>query len=330
MRHAGHAPTAARSPAAELHARIRRQEKRAAATRPRSGEASLRSVLRSAGVASGALAALGIIGYAAVYIASERVLNRTYPFRPVAIAIPTDAESIAEGRRLAQVHMCFGGCHGQGAEGEVLFDDPMIAHVVAPDITASMARYRDEELVGIIRSGVRPDGRSMVVMPSDVLRLLSDEDLGRIIAFLRSVPTAHGPGPNFRLGPLGRIGVALGQLETMAQLVAEATPPPDAAGDAAARGRYLASTICAHCHATNLAGAPAGPGTDASPPLQIVAAYSPEAFAKLLRTGTALGDRKLAMMREVALSSLSKLTDDEIADLYGYLRALPTPALATR
>jgi cytochrome c553 len=281
--------------------------------------------LRWAGVVVGALVVLAVVAYAAVYVTSERVVNRTYAFKPIAIAIPSDAESIAEGARLAQVHMCFGGCHGKGVEGEVLFDDPMIAHVVAPNLTASTARYRDDELAGMIKHGVRPDGRSMVVMPSDVLRLLSDEDLGRIIAFLRTVPAANGPAPDFRLGPLGRVGVALGQLKTMAQLVAEATPPPEANG-AAPRGRYLASTICAHCHATNLAGAPAGPGTDASPPLQIVAAYSPEAFAELMRTGTALGDRKLGMMREVALSSLSKLTDEEVADVYAYLRALPAPA----
>lgn len=290
----------------------------------------MRSALRWVGVALGALVVLAIIGYALIYVASERALRQAYPFKPIAITIPSDAESIAEGRRLAQVHMCFGGCHGQGIEGEVLFDDPMIAHIVAPDLTASLTRYNDGELAGMIKSGVRPDGRSMVVMPSDVLRLLSNDDLGRIIAFLRSVPAAHGPGPDFRLNPLGRVGVALGQLKTMAQLVAEATPPPDAADAAAARGRYLASTICAHCHATNLAGAPAGPGTDASPPLQIVAAYSAEAFTQLLRTGVALGDRKLGMMREFALSASSKLTDEEIADLYGYLRALPAPATGTR
>jgi cytochrome c553 len=283
----------------------------------------MRSALRWAGVAIGALAVLAIILYAAVYVASERVLNRTYAFKPIAIVIPSDAESIAEGRRLAQIHMCFGGCHGKAVEGEVLFHDPMIAHVVAPNLTASVARYRDDELAGMIKSGVRPDGRSMVVMPSDVLKLLADEDLGLIIAFLRSVPAAAGPGPDFWVGPIGRIGIAQGQLKTMAQLLAEATAPPDAADRSATHGRYLASTICAHCHATNLAGAPAGPGTDASPPLQIVAAYSPEAFTQLLRTGVALGDRKLGMMRDVALASLSKLTDEEIADLYQYLRALP-------
>jgi cytochrome c553 len=290
----------------------------------------MKRALRWTGTALGALAALAIVGYAAVYVASERALSRTYPFKPVAIEIPNDPESIAEGRRLAQVHECFGGCHGTEVEGRVLFHDPMIAHVVAPNLTAAVARYRDDELAGIIKSGVRPDGRSMVVMPSDVLRLLSDDDLGRIIAFLRSVPATAGPGPDVWIGPLGRIGIVLGQLKTTAELVAEALPAPAAEGAAATRGRYLASTICAACHATNLAGAPAGPGTSATPPLQVVAAYSPESFAQLLRTGTALGNRKLGLMQEVALASLSKLSDAEIADLYGYLRALTAPGSSTR
>jgi cytochrome c553 len=290
----------------------------------------MRRALRWIGAALGVGAVLAIVAYAAAYVVSERALNRTYAFKPITIKIPNDPESIAEGRRLAQVHECFGGCHGTGAEGRVLFHDPMIAHVVAPNLTAAVARYRDDELAGIIRSGVRPDGRSMVVMPSDVLQLLSDEDLGRIIAFLRSVPAAVGPGPDFWLGPIGRIGVTAGQLKAMAELVAEALPAPAAQGSSATRGRYLASTICAACHATNLAGAPAGPGTSASPPLQIVAAYSPESFTQLLRTGTALGDRQLGMMREVALASLSKLSDEEIADLYGYLRGLAAPTPTTR
>src|SRR5690242_10368291 len=112
----------------------------------------MRRALRWTGAVLGALAALAVVGYAAVYVASERALNRTYAFKPVAIDIPNDAGSIAEGRRLAQVHECFGGCHGTGVEGRVLFHDPMIAHVVAPNLTAAVARYRDEELVGIIRS----------------------------------------------------------------------------------------------------------------------------------------------------------------------------------
>ena len=51
----------------------------------------------------------------------------------------------------------------------------------------------------------------------------------------------------------------------------------------------------------------------------MVAAYSPEAFSDLMRTGVALGGRQLATMGAWARQNLSQLTDAEIAALYGYL-----------
>ena len=54
----------------------------------------------------------------------------------------------------------------------------------------------------------------------------------------------------------------------------------------------------------------------------MVSAYSPEAFARLVRTGRALGDRELGMMSRWARSNLSHLTDDEIAALYTYLSSM--------
>jgi hypothetical protein len=44
----------------------------------------------------------------------------------------------------------------------------MIARVVAPNLTAAVHQYSDAEFAVIIRNGVRPGGRSMVVMPSEV------------------------------------------------------------------------------------------------------------------------------------------------------------------
>jgi hypothetical protein len=38
-----------------------------------------------------------------------------------------------------------------------------------------------------------------------------------------------------------------------------------------------------------------------------------------MRTGKAVGERKLELMSEVAVGSLSRLHDEEIAALYGYL-----------
>lgn len=277
----------------------------------------MKRLLRWIGIALGSLAAFAIIAYAVAYILSERILRHTYDVAPVAISIPTDSASIAEGGRLATIRGCVGGCHGKQAEGRVMFDEPMIGRIVAPNLTAAVRNYNDAELVGIIRNGVRPGGRSVVVMPAEVFGLLTDEDLGRIIAFLKSLPEATGPGPSVSLGPLGRIGVAIGKFKTVRQLITEAVPPPDATTDRAAHGRYLARTTCAQCHGTDLRGASNPDFT--SPSLQVVAAYSPEAFAQLMREGVALGGRNLNTMSPWARKLLSHLSDSEIADLYSYL-----------
>ena len=121
---------------------------------------------------------------------------------------------------------------------------------------------------------MRPGGRSMMVMPAEAFVLLTDDDLGRIIAFLRSLPAVEGPGPSVSLGPLGRIGIAVGQFEPVAQLIAETVPPPEATSEGATYGRYPARTTCAACHGTSLSGASNPDFT--SPSLQLVAAYSPK------------------------------------------------------
>jgi mono/diheme cytochrome c family protein len=281
----------------------------------------MKRLLRWIGIALGSVVVSGGIAYAVAYVLSERILRHTYNVPVLAISIPTDPASIAEGRRLATIRGCVGGCHGKQAEGVVMFDEPMIGRVVAPNLTAAVHKYSDAELVGAIRNGVRPGGRSMMIMPAEVFGLLTDEDLGRIIAFLRSIPAVDGPGPSVSLGPVGRIGVAIGKFKTVAQLTAETVPPPDAKSDEAARGRYLARTTCAQCHGTDLRGASNPDFT--SPSLQLVAAYSPEAFVQLMREGVALGGRNLRTMSPWARNLLSHLTDSEIAALYSYLHAMP-------
>ena len=279
----------------------------------------MKRLLHWIGIALASLVGLVIVAYVVAYVLSERILRRVYPVPTVAISLPTDPAAIAEGRRLATVRGCFGGCHGKEAEGSVMFDQPMIARVVAPDLTAAVRRYSDEQIAVIVRNGIRPDGRSVVIMPAETFGSMTDEDLGRIIAFLKSLPPVAGPGPSVSLGPLGRVGVAVGKFKTVAQLIDDAVPPPEAANQEAAFGRYLARTVCAQCHGTDLRGTSNPDFT--SPDLAIVAAYSPEAFAELMRTGVALGGRKLGIMGDWARNNLSHLTDAEIAALYGYLHA---------
>ena len=280
----------------------------------------MKRILRWTGIALGSLIGVAIVGYIVIYIFSERILRRTYDRPAIALSIPTDAASIAEGRRLATVRGCFDACHGKNAEGAVMFDQPMIARLVAPNLTASVRKYSDAELAVIIRNGLRPDGRSVLIMPSEAFIGLTDEDLGRIIASLKTLPEAAGPGPGASLGPIGRLGFVTGQFKTARQLIAETVPPPDATNAEAKQGRYLAQTICSGCHGTALRGDSNPDFT--SPDLRIVAAYSPDAFTQLMRTGVALGGRDVRVMSETARIHLAQLTDPEIAALYSYLHSL--------
>jgi mono/diheme cytochrome c family protein len=274
--------------------------------------------LRWAAWTFGGIALLALLAVAYVYVASERILRRTYTVALTPITLPDDSTALIEGERLARVRGCFGGCHGVRLEGQVFFDDPKVARLVAPNLTAAAARWSDAELARIIRHGVRPNGRSVFSMPAHTFSGLSDDDLGAILAFLRHVPPEPGLQAELQARWLGRLGLVLGQYRPEAELIAHDSIPPTATPrEALAHGQYLARTICTECHGIDLHGV-AGSGPD----LMIVAAYSSEAFTRLLRDGVPLDQRQLGLMGRVALNRFRHLTEREIADLYQYLAAL--------
>ena len=292
----------------------------------------MKNVLRWVAIVGSVLLGLLVLAAGVVYVMSERAIDRTYPIPKVALTLPDDPAAIAEGRRLAVMRGCVNACHGKEGEGKVMFDNAAIARVVAPNLAAAARRYDASQLAGIIRDGVRPDGHSMLIMPSEAFIALDDADLSRIIAYLKTLPQTAGPDAVNRYGPLGRVGLATGQFKMVAQTIAESTPPPEAPGDAGGRGRYLARTICASCHGADLGGT-SNP-TFVAPDLSIVAGYTAVSFETLLRKGVAAGDRPLKVMPVVVRDELAVLTDQEISAMYGYLRGLPearaTSATAAR
>lgn len=283
----------------------------------------MRRLFRWVGMALAVVTLAAGVAAVVVYSLSESMLQRHSTARAASIAVPTDAASIAEGLRLARVHGCQ-GCHGPQAQGGVLLDEPIIAKIVSPNLTKSVRTQTDADLVTAIRHGVRPDGRTMIVMPSQAFAPLTDADLGRILAYLRSLPLVDGPEREVSIGPLGRIGLLLAKYKTSLQLVEDASAPPEATAGSAAFGRYLARTSCAQCHGADLRGA-SHPEGDA-PDLSIVAAYSAQDFATLMRTGAGVGDRKLGIMTAWAATYFSSFTDAEVGALYAYLHAMPMAA----
>lgn len=280
----------------------------------------MRGILKWFGIGLGALAILGLGAVVFIYLASERITRKTYDAPLTSIALPTDSLALAEGQRLATVRGCYNGCHGERLNGGVFIDEPLLARLVAPNLTQMVGRYTDAELERVIRHGIRRDGKSTLGMPSSMFYHLSDEDLGAIIAFLRSAPVTKGPTTEIRLGPLARLGLVMGKYNPQAAMIDHDAPRLAVrdTSDHIAFGKYLALSSCSECHGLDLRGNPDG----SSPNLAIAASYSEEAFTRLMRTGKARGDRELRLMSDVARSRFSHLTDGEIRALHQYLGTL--------
>lgn len=284
-----------------------------------------RRLAKGLAIAGAVVAGVVVLAAAGVYLRSMQVLGRTWDLPLVPIAVPEDSSAVAEGARLAATRGCT-GCHGARLEGRVFFEERGVARVVAPNLTRAVREHSVEELARVIRHGVRRDGTSVFAMPSATFAGLSDADLGRIIAFLLTVPPVDGPGYELTVGPLGRLGLATGKFTPVAAGIDHAAVGAAAAvasGRGAIRnpkalGRYVAGTTCAECHGTDLQGDPAL----GAPSLAVVAAYSEADFAALLRSGVASGGRELGVMQAAARERFVHLTDAEVLGLYLYLRAL--------
>jgi cytochrome c553 len=284
----------------------------------------MRRVFRFAGFSLLFLMGLVVIAYAVIYLLSNRAVERRYPVPVVTLAVPRDAASIAEGERLATVRGCYLACHGTKGAGSEMLDDFMLGHINAPNLYQAAQKYSDSELAGLIRDGLRPDGQGVLIMPSQTFHGLNDQDLGRIIAFMRTLPASSGPARREQLGPVLRAALAAGKIKTAPEQIAALVPLPPAPGDGAQLGRYIATTSCTECHGNALEGNVNPEFT--SPDLHIVRGYSLADFRKLMREGVALGNREVGLMSEIAKLDLSHLTDAEIDSLYSYLHDFGSPA----
>ncbi|HEX5238020.1 MAG TPA: cytochrome c [Sphingomicrobium sp.] len=259
------------------------------------------------------------VGAAILWLLSWEKLNRHIEGRPEHLVAPTAAE-LADGPRQLRVLACM-DCHGQGLRGQIAIDDPSLARLYAPNLTLVAASATDQQLARAIRQGIEVDGKPLALMPSAQYARLDDRQVAALIAAIRALPRGGRPTPPVRLGPVGIVGVALGQFPTAHQLVEEDSPhlPMDVAPQFE-RGRALVMVNCAECHGPALEGLELEPGLKA-PDLAIAAGYDLPQFTRLMRTGIAAGNRNLPVMSHRARAAFSHYTDDEIASIHAYLVA---------
>lgn len=285
-----------------------------------------RSLLALAGVAG-----LLVVALVVIYGGSQVRLNRRYAIPVQPLPIPTDAASIARGQHLATAVTGCTDCHSADLSGHTFADAPPFL-LVSSNLTRGAGgvgkQYSDADWVRAIRYGVRPNGKSLIFMPSKHFAKLSNEDLGAIIAFMKSVaPVDHQQEPS-TLRLLGRLLLLIGEYPLPAETADTAAPIPVAppAGRTVEYGSYLVGIgACSECHGAKLAGAApvepgAPPGRNLTPGGN-VGQWSEAEFINTLRTG--LRPDGTAINAAMPWWVLAQQTDDELGAIYRYLRSLP-------
>ncbi len=262
------------------------------------------------------LAGLIVLAIGTIYGVSAWVLSTRHDLTPITLRVegPGSAE---RGARLAHVFECT-DCHE--THGRVLFDmGPLGGRVVPPDLARKQTTYSDQELVTLLRRGIKRDGLSMIEMPTNSFSSMADADLLDIIAWLRSLkPDAETETAQHHLGLALRLALLAGNVRISARCILDPAPPVSAPTSQPEQGEYLAKVSCTNCHFLNVWKF-MSPGPN-SPGLQEAAQrYSKEEFTRLLRDGTAVDGRDLGLMQRASKVAFSHFTDNEIAAIYAFL-----------
>ena len=296
----------------------------------------MEKVLKWVGIILGALLGVLLVGLIVIYFQSQARLTRAYEVPEESVVIPTDEESIANGKHIFQFRGCE-SCHGENLEGKVYLDDPAIGKVISSNLTTGKGgvggAMSDADWVRAIRHGVRPDGTGLLFMPSTEFYYLSDKDLGDVIAYIKSMPAADNELPPSSLSITGRVVMTLVKDLTFipAELIPHDATRPTApvAGITPEYGAYLTQS-CHVCHGPSMSGGviPGLPSSWPSAPNltfgsgSVLSTWTEEDFITALRTGKTPTGMELRS-EYMPWTSYQYMSDDELRAVWAYLRSLP-------
>ena len=297
----------------------------------------MKKFFKWAGIVLGSLILLLALAAAYLNYSAKSRLVKYYDIQPKAIAIPVDSASIAEGQKWVESYCT--GCHGSHLEGSTIFDSPDLGTICSSNLTPGAGgigkKYADADWVRAIRHGVNNEGRPLLVMPAKDFQYLSDEHLGQIIAYLKTLQPVDKTWAKTHttflcnvLFATGAFGDAL-NAETIDHNSPSHYAPPKAA--TVEYGDYLVKTAgCRTCHGPQLNGgkdpnpdAPMGPNLTPGGPL---AAWGAEGFIKALRTGITPTGKEING-EFMPWKNVGHLDDIQLEAIYTYL--MKQPRLAT-
>lgn len=261
-------------------------------------------------------------------------MQRTWTPAVAAPRVPTDSASVARGQHLALAVANCAHCHGADLGGKAFIDGGAVGQLYAANLTRGRGgigrAMSDADWVRAIRHGVGRDGKSLWFMPAETFQGMSDEDVGALVAYLKTLTPIDRVLPASEIGVLGRVLYIAGRFPFLtAETVRHdrAAPPRVERAVTAEYGYYLARLGgCIGCHGNSLAGGRV-PGAPASVPLAPnltpvgLAHYTEESFVRALRDGIKPDGSRIDPF--MPIDATRAWTDDERRAVWTYLRTIP-------
>ncbi|HSM26028.1 MAG TPA: cytochrome c, partial [Anaerolineaceae bacterium] len=283
----------------------------------------------------GLIGILLLVGLIMSFITTNR-LQKVFNITPTTVNIPNNSSAQERGEYI-YVTIC-AGCHGKNLEGTAFFEDPMIGSIPAPNLTFGQgglgSNYSDLDYVRAIRHGLSPENKPLIIMPSEAFWYFSDEDLGDLIAYMKSVPAVDNNLGERNIKFMGKILMTAGAFGDIiyAETIAHDQKPP-AVPERAATGEYGNYLVnihhCISCHGENLNGATSSePGAPFSPNLTpggVLSTWSADDFINTMQTGVTPLGRQLDKYF-MPYEEIGRMTEEDLTAMFIYLQSLPTLA----
>jgi len=286
-------------------------------------------LLKWSAIILGSLVAVIVVLFVALILDSVQHQRREY-------AIPSEKLTLAAagdpalGAHLVQVGCV--GCHGADLGGQVFFNDVKMGTLWSRNLTKGAGgvghTLTRADWVRAIRYGVGPDGRTLLMMPTNALEHLSDDDVASIILVLDSLPSVDRQIPAPRLGWLARVlsvtvPFPLFSAEQAEKNASHVKPP---ATDTVAYGGYLADAGgCHECHGSTLANGAVGPNITMGGKL---AGWSETDFVRAIREGKRPDGSSIS--EKMPWKDFRNFTDQELDALWRYVQTVPPVSPANK
>ncbi len=290
-----------------------------------------------------AIVLLGLLGGGAFVwskvAAYDESIAKVYDIPLTDVTLSEDPAVLERGKHIVESIGGCQGCHGDNFGGGKSEPLGPLGTLVYPNVTAGkggrLAEYSNAELVRLFKHGVKRNGKTALMMPSNEFSWWPMEDVVAVISYLRTLPPVDGQPGVIEVSAMAKFidridGIPLDVARRINHTVVETPPAPAPTKE---YGAFLARGC--GCHGATFGGGPI-PGTppDFPVPLNLtphetgLKEYSFADFEKVLREGVRKNGQKLNPFMPVATTK--NMNDTEMHALWEFIHALPPVKFGSR